>query len=400
MISYYKNTLLNYFEQLEKIKYSPVESAGIIYNLQNQLIRKTIYIESQIRKEKNLLEKYKIEKSDLPRTRDSKIHSMKLKLQIDRIKKDIEGYNKLLDIFKKIGDGIAFSIFNKWDLKATSFKQNAGFLSGKTGFKLERKIFNYFNRRGLVSVLNDLTTCLKYGDITFKHPATSLPSIIEVKSSNNINERVNRQKQEAENILKYLDTDKTNTLYGKEGNAIRVSAHSAERSFCNIINLMIEESSLNNSSFKKIEMGLYCYVTKHFSPVEFETIQKEINFKAMVFLANDFKYGNSALGYYPLILSIEETGAKYDFITDKLSIFFFLKPEIIEEYFIKRGYSISIKFNNDYFLEINHATKDIHIKTSFHFFNRVFSEFISLKWILKDIEENFNRIETELEIVV
>ncbi len=400
MISYYKNTLLNYFHQLENIKNSPTKSQEIIYNLQNQLIKKTIYIECQIKKKKSLLQKYKFEKSNLPQTRQSKSRSKNLKQKIDLIKENIEDYNKILEILKKVGDGIAFNIFNKWDLKSTSFKQDAGFLSGKIGFKLERKIFNYLNKSGIVSVLNDLTTCLKYGDITLKHPVTLLPSIVEVKSSKNINDRVIRQQKEAENILKYLNIDKTDRLYGEERNALRLSTHSTERNFSNIINCMIDETMFRNSSFKKIEKGLYCYVTKHFSLRELEGILKEINFKAMVFLANDFKYGNSSLGYYPLILSIKDPGAKYDFITDKLNILFFLNPEIIEEYFKNRGYSISININDDYFLEIIHPTKDIQIKTSFHFFNRVFSEFISLKWILKETEEKFNKIDDVSQFVV
>lgn len=67
---------------------------------------------------------------------------------------------------RQMGDSIAFSYFNKYDLKLLCWKQSAGFISGKKGLDKELKIFKSYFESGEFAILNDITNSLRFGDIT------------------------------------------------------------------------------------------------------------------------------------------------------------------------------------------------------------------------------------------
>ena len=56
--------------------------------------------------------------------------------------------------------------FDKWDIKPQSFKEPPGFVSEKAGLNFELRILRLVFSSGHVEILNDLTNCLRYGDVS------------------------------------------------------------------------------------------------------------------------------------------------------------------------------------------------------------------------------------------
>ena len=78
------------------------------------------------------------------------------------------------------------------------FKQDAGFISGKVGLKLERNILKTSFKLGATVVMNDLTNTMRHGDFSLFRPdlwpeGGSPALFIETKSGNGGNKkRANR----------------------------------------------------------------------------------------------------------------------------------------------------------------------------------------------------------------
>jgi hypothetical protein len=104
-----------------------------------------------------------------------------------------------MGLLKAIGDGVAFLYLSKWDLKTMVFKEKPGFISGKEGLSLERRVLREAFARGGFAILNDLTTCLRYGDLTV--PGAEGFMIIELKSGGT-GARSDRAKRQVEKIEK------------------------------------------------------------------------------------------------------------------------------------------------------------------------------------------------------
>src|ERR1044071_5550429 len=191
MIQYYKRLLLYLFEKIQILNKHPEANTELCFELQVRLIQRITYVERQIRKLRQHIAGNKRHLKTRWPTLLSKMQASEIKEEINYSHYLIDKYQELLVIFRHIGDAIAFTYINKWDIKPLAFKQSPGFLSGKKGTRLERKILRLVFKIGKVAILNDLTTCLRYGDLTIPHQEHFL--IVEAKSSKNKNARVERQ---------------------------------------------------------------------------------------------------------------------------------------------------------------------------------------------------------------
>lgn len=400
MISYYKNSLLEYFSQLNSILDNPYADIEKVKVLQLKLIHKTIYIERKIKNNRTKLVALKVLKRNLFPNVESKTRSSTIKQQINNLNSKIDDYQYLLNILKKIGDGIAFSLIDKWDIKPMSFKESPGFISGKKGLRLEKKIFNYAFSKGFIALFNDLTLSIRYGDITIINPKFKLPIIIEVKSSLNKNKRIERQLESLNKINDYLITDEVENLYNTPGKMKRVVTHSKEVTHIDSLDKMISESLINRSSFKILEDGLAYYVATKISQQEIEEYLLQIKYKPTAILVNEFNNENNFKGYYPILLSIKEPLAKYMFLNNEIIIICFIDYDMISQYFILKGFEMSFENSSDYLFKLYNKKNDMTLKVSRHFFYRLFTEFVSLKWILAELESKFKYIENEFSVMV
>lgn len=81
---------------------------------------------------------------------------------------------------KLVGDTIASRLVEPDLMKAFEQKQPSGFIGGKSGLNAERDAFDSFVRKGYMVLINDLTHCMKGGDLTLKKDGKV--SLFEVKS--------------------------------------------------------------------------------------------------------------------------------------------------------------------------------------------------------------------------
>jgi hypothetical protein len=97
---------------------------------------------------------------------NSRAEARKLKVQNAAGEERIRQQKELLSVLRSIGDAVAFTYGDRWELKQLVWNQEPGFITGKRGTRLERGILRAAFARGAIAVMNDLTHTLRHGDIT------------------------------------------------------------------------------------------------------------------------------------------------------------------------------------------------------------------------------------------
>lgn len=392
MFERHKNSLIQCFELLQKIKANPSEKRESVLELQQLILKRIIGCENRIKKfkeEHNNL-KRQLAKKDI---QFSKANSLIIKSRIKRISIEIATNHKLIWIYREVGDGIAFIYIDGFDLKPLAFKQSPGFISGKKGTRLERKVLrNTKVKSEYVLLMNDLTNCLRYGDFTLATNQT-IVKILELKSGKKrkiISEHDHRQLLNANKMLAFLHSNEIDELYGKKGKVIRGDAHKEIVRNTGIINSLIDDSKNKGCAFIVPESGLLYIVAKD---LNFENAFKSVNRNDewMFDFINEYKFKNT--GHYPFTLLIENPENLFDFYNGNFHIivgmnFSFLKTELA-----KKGQIYSDVTETDLATVdgIEHyiffVTDSSGICTGFSdfFVRRVFVEFVGFDWFKNEV---------------
>lgn len=390
MLTAYKKTLLDLFSKVQQLPPVPHRNAKACLEIQEILIHRITYVERGIRKLKAKIKELKRElgtKQIVPLTKEE---AEQIKQKIESGLYTIDRYNDLIFIFKSVGDAIAHTYINKWDIKPMVFKESPGFISGKKGCRLERQILRHCSETGITVILNDLTNCLRYGDITV--PRGDGPfMLIEAKSSNEkqkkLNKRGERQLSGMNKISSYLATDNTQSLFGIKGPFMRFSVKEAEHNNISQLNELIEKCLSSGETYEEVEKGLFYFVSTNSRLEKFKTILDACE-EPIVGFAHLFKYEN--LGYYPFTLSIKNPLALYDFYTGRLVIVVIIDSAIIRQRFERFGFSVEIRMDEERPIVISKQVSEAPMTIGSHLFNRVFAEFMSLEWLLDELANRVN----------
>lgn len=381
MIGYYRNSICKLLDQIKLASQDPFSNTKIWYSTQLTIVKKIILLENKIRDNNAQIKKFQILRKN-PLERLSKDESIKVKLNIKKLEKKIENIRFVISAYNSIGDAIAFTFINKLDIKPLNFKESAGFISDKDGLKTELATFREIYKKGHIGIINDITSVLKYCDITLIHPNGFVS--IEVKSSNVKNSRVLRQSENATKIFNYLETDKIENLYGRPGITQRVELKSSEKNYSKSINQLIEESKETKNAFKEVEKGLFYFVSRKFESSFMKKNLMNLK-KPMMISLNQYKFSDQ--GYYPFSLSITDSKDYFDFLNGEYVMMIIIDFDEFEKYFHKKGFEFSTTDDNEYGFEITPLKDGAYfqkIKLSNHYFFRVATEFVSLKWIIND----------------
>lgn len=359
--------------------------------LQEGLLKKTIYVENRIRSCKKEIKALRAKRQN-PKKRLSKEESKEIKRLIEAIEFKIEEYRWILLIFQSIGDGIAFTFLHKLDIKPQNFKESSGFISEKNGLVLEKKILHYSFKRGFVAILHDLTSVLKYADVTVITEDGYFP--IEAKSSKMNNERIKRQMEKTNKLYKYLVEDEITGLYGDDAAIMRrVELGSQEINYLDKFSKLLDTAKAKGFDSCKFENGFSCLVAYDDFEVN-EVLDQEIEKKGFkqpyFFHLNMYKF--LGYGYYPFPLSFNNAEHYWNFLEGNLNVMIFIDYSVIEEISDAYGYNVErAQMENYAFTFISQEDKaDIkEFSMSEHFFFRTFMEMVSLKWLLTD---TFNRL--------
>lgn len=386
MYGYYKTSLLRLFHLLRELQSDPLSNRQTCLLIQEEVLKKIKRIEKNIRGHRRLLRELRRHLGSKKESATDKTKARKLKGTIVWHHSRIQEYQLLLITFRTIVDALAFIYFDKWDIKPQSIKEPPGFVSEKAGLSFELRILRLVFSSGHVGILNDLTNCLRYGDISILVRGRKL--IVEAKSGHSGNPRTQRQKSELENIANYLTYDKSDKLPYIEGDVQRLATHGPEINNRDQLNSIISRAHRSKSKhyLEEVEPGLYYGATYIANTDMFSLLLGKPPGSLIISLINELKY--SGLGYSPFSLSIYEPTAWHDFYSANLMIFVAIDIKLIEEKLSREGISIKLTAEWDKFpVELTSLGSDARNKLLIggHFFGRLFYEFLSMDWLLDEM---------------
>lgn len=391
MFTHYRRSLIEMCQNVHDLERKPLYqkvSNDLCLDIQIRLLQKIIYIEKRISHNRGILKELNLKlklKKDVPL---SKTQASGLKNEIFSLNGLIDEYQYLLLTFRTIGDALAFTYLDKWDIKSQAFKNSPGFISGKVGLTNELKIFRLAFSVGGVALLNDLTNCLRYGDVSVVNNQRSL--MIEVKSGHNKNARILKQITDLESLRDYLNTGRSDKEHGYQGDEVERSLiHSPEINHIERLNTIIERAASRPEGFclEQVEPGLY-YGVAYFVSENFGNAIANITGinnanKYIICDVNELK--QKGIGYYPFSLSIFNPNAWYSFYAGDLVIVILASFEVIQHRIKSYGGSLKFDLQKDFALEITDMGGTGKHLISKHFLGRLFHEFISLEWLLDEI---------------
>lgn len=226
--------------QLQELQ-SDKERVQLLLPLQKTLIRQIINIERGIKRLQRARKRLSRSKS-VPRTPSEQFKTRVIKRLIMQCDDRIAIYRHQLFCWRCIGDGIAAIYQSKYSLKQLHFdnqynqKQDAGFLSGKTGFKQEYKTLVKGIRMGVPVLLCDLTNIIRHGDLCLL--GAHEPFLIEMKSSENRNKRTARQQEQFHELGRFFSSDTIENYKGVPL-TVRVAVSADEIPYIDVINACI-----------------------------------------------------------------------------------------------------------------------------------------------------------------
>jgi Holliday junction resolvase len=381
---YYKRVLINLFARIQVLRSDPLNGLDECLGIQEILIQRIIYIEKRIRFLRRRIKSSKKilgTKGVAPAKGEQ---ASEIKDSVANYEYQIEEYKKLLHIFRNIGDALAYIYIPQSDIRPLGLKESSGFISGKKGLKVERTILQFLFQKGIPAILNDLTNCLRYGDITAI--TENGCRIIEAKTSDHKNERNIRQLANLEKIKDYLNTGQATELHATGFTSLRVHAHSEERHHRDQLNEMIGEAYRIGSYSCEIEKGLYYYIATKFQTEEVKIIFDSAKSNKFSFYLNKFKYVNA--GYYPFTLTIVEPEVLYAFYSGQFVFLVIIDREIIARSLASRGLTVTFHENGPFAFSASYTdSSEIAgpMEISRYGLSRVACEFLSLDWFMEEI---------------
>ena len=382
MIERYKPALLDLFKDAQRLRTDPKDVA-LCASIQERLIRRISRIESRIQAVRRETQEVRNQLSAKREGANARAEAHALKKLIESQTEKIEEYSNLLYVFKTVGDAIAFTYLNRWDIKPLSAKESAGFISGKSGSRFERHVARRAWSRGFLTILNDLTNCIRYADITVSKNGSFL--LVELKKSQNISPRGKRQLETLASMSNYLETDQIDRLFGDPGPTIRASMHAEELDHCEVLNSLIEQARGVGYAFTEVEAGMFYFVGNddHGITNFFDFAIPKCRSAPVICCVNDSKF--TGAGYSPFTLSITDPTAAFDFWAGRLLIIVLLDRQEIREAFARRGHRVEFDFGGDRPLKIFTASVDgdeDEVSIGSHMLSRLFTEFLSLNWMI------------------
>lgn len=380
MFGYYRQSFRDLLVALKELQADKANTQRL-QSIQNRLFKRITYIEKRIRVLRRRVGEFK---GTVRHGRQSHECVQALRGQIHDLRSRIAEYQWLLHAFRLIGDGLVYTYFHKWDIKPLAFREAAGFLSGKQGCRFERQFVKDVNNSGVPAIQNDLTNCLRYGDVCL---FDDLPHIVEVKSGPVDDARVQRQVAAIERISNYLHSDVVNDEQGVP-RLRRVALHSEEVNHIDAINQVLRESRLNQHGYVSPEEGLHYLVTKSGGEGLLSSVLTKVS-RPVVFWLNDMKNRKNWASYYPYTLSFQLPEDIIDFIEGELNITVVMDEAVFARYFASRGYAVRVLGAPIPCVEISPLLmtggKGQSFQWSMHFAWRIAFEFVSLTWMIDEM---------------
>lgn len=369
---------------LNTIKAAPNQLSAVL-ELQRLLIRNIVQGEKRIRRLKRARHRLSASKS---RGRMTKEKARQIKSLVKRVDDTIIETRHLLFLWRCFGDGIAFSYQSKYSLKHLLYdadynvKQDAGFISDKTGFRKEYRYCRLGIRMGVPVVMSDLTNVIRHGDICGLGGADPLP--IEMKSSKNRNARTDRQIEQLQVLADFFANDGAVNFRGA-GNTRRIEIVTPEITHERELNKCMTRAAAHGLASTSPESGLrYIAISQDLLTKNPELLDVELNVHAnhstlCVSLTPDLSW----LPAYPFTLSMDEHNSVL-FMQEVIHIIVLIDLLVLKSHFNTRGVHATMLMDGINAIQLCIDPSDLMkgaMRLSEQFFLRSACEFQSIKWL-------------------
>lgn len=346
------------------------------------ILRSVLRTEADIARHKATLKRLR---ADLKTGRGSKSASKALRSRIKASQSYIERYTKQLWLWKLFGDSVAFIYLDKFSIKHAYFsvddydvKRDAGILTGKDGLANEIGLLISALDHHVPAVLCDVTNMLRYGDICLL--GGSDPSLIEVKSSEGLNQRGKRQAEKLEKLQGFLDTDRATKFRGAPGEVLRRNVLVPERSYEVALNNCIARAKAEGYCMISPEPGLY-YVAAYDGRVyALDEFTKEVG-DTLWFSWNDAKNIPDWAPYTPFLLTIRDPEQLLDFIEGRLIIKIIANASNLASMMSTNGWRALFNGESAYAVQCFHVPTGVVMSLSAQFVSRIGYECCSPNWV-------------------
>lgn len=372
----------------------------VLGDIQEKLLEYHHWVECKFNTRKFRLKNLKRMKKNPANTKEI---SLQIKSSINKTILQLDELTELKVWLRNIGNSLPHLYYDKGDLRAYSYSSNSnnlkelsGDIHGKDGLDLELKCFRYAIDIGSKALLNDLTSIMRYGDLTLMDK--EIPFIMEIKNSEACRVKANKQLKNMQEIHSYLEKDISTTIRGGEVISQRITMSEDERSNKEFFNKHFTDSKHTGYNLSKIEGGLYClsfyHGSKYQDNVDFSVLKKLK--KPAFFSLNQFKNEEDNSLFYPYTLLIDDPEIYTAFMLGLYSIYLFFDCEILNKTADK--YKIEFKFITDKYLSEMRSKGGPLIYS--HTFTKALVEFSSLYWAVNQMFSNYQVALDSYDVII
>lgn len=315
----------------------------------------------------------------------SKDASTIAKARIKRCTEVVDELRHRLFLWRTFGDGIAFIYQSKHSLRHFYYdenyqvKEDAGFITGKAGFRREWELLRLGIRMDVPVVLCDITNVLRYGDLCALAGEDPVP--IEVKASSNRNARSRRQLDRLRELTDFFANDGSDSFRGIPGRTERMALRTPELTHEEAANNCIERAIANGSFTIQPEPGMrYIAFTGAELPLSFS------EYLSPPVLTYVLSAAPSYLPAYPFTLSLTPKNL-IEFISGNVVLLVLIDLRHLKSEFLKYDIHTTVLMNGDSAMQLCLDPTDLWkgcYRVSENRFGRAACEFVSLSWFAKE----------------
>ncbi|MEO8390732.1 hypothetical protein [Polaromonas sp.] len=359
----------------------------LVLELQRFLIRQISRLERRLKRVGRAEENMRKRRSN---DRPSRETANKLKLSIEKCSSVKERLRQQMFIWRCFGDGIAGAYQSKYSLKYLYFdrnsdiKESAGFLTGKSGFRLEWRLVKLGIQMNVPVVLSDITNVIRHGDVCALAGADPLP--IEAKSGKRLNARGIRQKADREELHNYFENDGAPLFRGMI-NLRRFEMHAPEINHNAAANACIDQSLSQVSATVEPEPGLrYVAIRSRDAEVVVQSVLPYAGkFHAVYHLTPTLDWTPS----YPFTLSLKPANL-IDFVLGRVSFLVIIDIRQIKTHFKALGLHTTAQMDGNWAIQFCKDPDELAagvFRITERGLAKVATEFKSLEWFVREMAE-------------
>lgn len=357
------------------------ERLDLVLELQRYLVRRITQSERRIDRVNRLTAKLR---RSLGRDRLPRADADRVKAQVKRCGEVIEELRYALFAWRCFGDGIAAIYQDKYALKHLYYdanyqvKPDAGFISGKAGFRREWKLLRMGIRMGVPLVLSDATNVIRHGDLCALAGRDPVP--IEVKSSKNRNARTARQLAQLQELADFYAKDGAENFRGMP-EVRRVEQHHTEVNHFDAANKCIEEALQNGFAMVQPEAGLrYIAFTGEGPDDRLDGAMSSSTLALGVTPSADW------LPAFPFTLSLS-AGNLVHFLLGHFALVVLIDLAHLKKLYSQQGVHATLMMGDPYAVQLCNDPLDLYkgvVRVSTQSFMRIACEFQSLAWFAQE----------------